>query len=77
MFSRCRQEQAIFDECMLRKMGMERPPFGYFTQVRLHDPERPRPEQRVPKYPDHTPALPSDFPIKPAIHGQRNWFFIP
>ncbi|XP_041985316.1 NADH dehydrogenase [ubiquinone] 1 alpha subcomplex subunit 8 [Aricia agestis] len=68
----CRTTQGVYDKCMLDKLNLERPGFGYFTEVRVHDSKRPKPpveEKAV--YPDATPALPDDVERKPARFGSR------
>lgn len=32
------------DQCMSEKLGMTPPPIGYFSQLRIHDSERPKPK---------------------------------
>ncbi|PAA92542.1 hypothetical protein BOX15_Mlig013804g3, partial [Macrostomum lignano] len=39
----CRREQGPFDDCVRQHLGQERPPPGYFSKIRLHDSQRPRP----------------------------------
>jgi len=71
----CRKEQGYYDECMTEKMGLERPPFGYFTQVRVHETSRPHPKPTAPEFTDPTIGLPEDFPRQKPIHGWRHWWF--
>ncbi|CAG4957907.1 unnamed protein product [Parnassius apollo] len=68
----CRKTQGVFDKCMLENLNLERPPFGYFCEPRVHDTKRPKPPAE-PKavYPDATPALPDDAERKPARFGSR------
>ncbi|XP_028162297.1 NADH dehydrogenase [ubiquinone] 1 alpha subcomplex subunit 8 isoform X2 [Ostrinia furnacalis] len=72
--SSCRKTQGVFDKCMLDKLQLERPGFGYFTEARVHDTKRPKP-QPEPKtiYTDPTPALPDAErdAARPARHGSR------
>ncbi|XP_026490567.1 NADH dehydrogenase [ubiquinone] 1 alpha subcomplex subunit 8 [Vanessa tameamea] len=68
----CRKTQGVFDKCMLENLNLERPPFGYFCEARVHDTKRPKPaveEKAV--YPDATPTLPDDAERKPARFGSR------
>ncbi|CAK1548819.1 unnamed protein product [Leptosia nina] len=68
----CRKTQGVFDQCMLEKLNLERPSFGYFTEARVHATTRPKPpveEKAV--YPDATPALPEDAEKKPPRYGSR------
>ena len=36
----CRKTQGVFDKCMLENLNMDRPPFGYFCEARVHDSKR-------------------------------------
>ncbi|XP_075988389.1 NADH dehydrogenase [ubiquinone] 1 alpha subcomplex subunit 8 [Anticarsia gemmatalis] len=68
----CRTTQGVYDKCMLDKLNIERPAFGYFTEVRVHDSKRPKPiEEPKAVYPDTPPALPEDAERKPARGGSR------
>ncbi|XP_053201920.1 NADH dehydrogenase [ubiquinone] 1 alpha subcomplex subunit 8-like [Panonychus citri] len=60
--SRCRDQELIWDACMYRKLGMEKPPFGYFSQVRVHDPERPKPAKWVADFPEPSGIVPPELP---------------
>lgn len=59
---RCRDQELIWDACMYRKLGMEKPPFGYFSQVRVHDPERPKPAKWVADFPEPSGIVPPELP---------------
>uniref|UniRef100_T1J0Q6 NADH dehydrogenase [ubiquinone] 1 alpha subcomplex subunit 8 n=1 Tax=Strigamia maritima TaxID=126957 RepID=T1J0Q6_STRMM len=68
----CRDQQGVYDKCMLENMDMERPETGYFSLPRVHQSKRPEPPLRIPKvYPDPTPGLPDDYPRDPAVYGAR------
>ncbi|XP_022127393.1 NADH dehydrogenase [ubiquinone] 1 alpha subcomplex subunit 8 [Pieris rapae] len=68
----CRKTQGVFDQCMLENLNLERPPFGYFTEVRVHDTKRPKPAvEGKAVYPDATPALPENAEKKPSRFGSR------
>ncbi|XP_004933256.1 NADH dehydrogenase [ubiquinone] 1 alpha subcomplex subunit 8-like [Bombyx mandarina] len=71
-FRHCRKTQGVFDQCMLEKLNLPRPGFGYFCEARVHDTKRPKPLPE-PKavYPDATPALPEDAEKKPPRLGSR------
>jgi len=43
----CRPLQRIFDNCMLEKLNMERPPVGYYGRPKVHDSVRPPPPPEV------------------------------
>ena len=55
---------------------MERPYFGYFSEVKVHHTERPRPEGIKPAENGDAPIpMPEDLPLPPAKFGKRNFFF--
>ena len=77
-FEYCRREQKVFDKCMEVKMKRPKPPFGYFSQLRVHESTRPRPVQIVPEFPDRSIGLPQDYEgLKdaPHRHGSRYYFY--
>ncbi|CAG7835437.1 unnamed protein product, partial [Allacma fusca] len=59
-YENCRNTQAVFDSCMFEKLGMVRPPYGYFSEVRVHDSSRPAPKPAPPLvFPDALPDIPT------------------
>ncbi|KAJ8307480.1 hypothetical protein KUTeg_015564 [Tegillarca granosa] len=42
-FRYCRKQQKVLDKCLFEKMGISRPPIGYFSMVRVHKTDRPKP----------------------------------
>lgn len=68
---RCRKTQKIFDKCMLDNLNLERPAFGYFCEVKVHDSARPKPESPTPVYGDLPDSLPKDYPKPAAKYGGR------
>lgn len=58
---RCRKTQAKFDKCMVEKLGIERPPIGYFSSVRIHDTTRPRPKKIPIRQYEEIPRCPDDY----------------
>jgi len=72
-FEECRKTQAVFDSCILDKLGQKRVPFGYFTEIRIHESSRPKPPPEPPiVIKDPLPELPSpDIERKPGRHGSR------
>lgn len=46
-FKNCRKTQAVFDKCILDSFGQERPEPGYFSKIRVHHTNRPKPETSV------------------------------
>lgn len=72
LFSRCRKTQKIFDACMVDNLNLERPPFGYFCEVKIHDSKRPKPEEpKIAVYADTPAKLPPGEPLPPARYGSR------
>jgi len=70
MYFRCRNTQAIFDSCVYEKLKMKRPPYGYFTEVHIHDSTRPKPPPEPPLvFPDALPDPPSD--DLPRVRGRQ------
>nr|CAD7424446.1 unnamed protein product [Timema monikensis] len=68
----CRNTQFVFDACVLNNLNLERPPFDYYNQVRVHVTPRPKPPPLKPDvFPDPTPKLPDDYPREPAKYGSR------
>jgi len=61
----CRKTQYAFDSCVKENMGLERPIYGYNALAKIHDTDRPKPEEPRPKWlddprgaygrPDHFP----------------------
>jgi NADH dehydrogenase (ubiquinone) 1 alpha subcomplex subunit 8 len=77
-FENCRREQRVYDLCMEKKMGLPKPPFGYFTQVRVHDSKRPKPVPYVPEFPDRSKGLPVDYEgLKEQARGGTRTFWNP
>lgn len=56
----CLDNRDYFDNCMKNKMNLERPPLGYFSQIRIHNSSRVKPEYKF-KHPKMTPGLPEDY----------------
>jgi len=73
MFTFCRPEQKVYNACM-KENGFERAHFGYFTQVRVHDSARPRPEYKYKHY-EKLPKLPDDFPFEEPAKGMLSFMF--
>lgn len=68
----CRKTQAVYDKCVFDNLGIERPEYGYFSRIKVHDSKRPKPQPEAPAvYPDATPYLPEDYPRPPAKYGSR------
>ncbi|KAL3835771.1 hypothetical protein ACJMK2_021252 [Sinanodonta woodiana] len=63
IFKPCKKQQKIFDDCMQEKVGIERPPVGYFSLTRVHHTERPK--HTLPEIP-----LPDPIPDPPSVEGR-------
>ncbi|XP_046816935.1 NADH dehydrogenase [ubiquinone] 1 alpha subcomplex subunit 8 [Vespa crabro] len=72
--SKCRKTQAVVDKCVLDNLKIERPPFGYFCETKVHDSSRPRPKPDIPEFPDALPPLPKEKPETPGKFGNRYIF---
>lgn len=44
----CRNTQHVFDQCMKDKLGIDRPPYDYFSKPFVHDSKRPKPKPEDP-----------------------------
>jgi len=73
-FEPCRKTQAVLDKCMLDNLGLERPYYGYFSEVRVHHTERPRPEVTKPQYPDAPARVVEAEPEQASKFGSRKYF---
>ena len=71
--SLCRNTQAALDSCILKNLNIERPPFGYFCEAKVHDSPRPKPVKPKVEYPDATPPLVKG-PYPEAKYGSRSWW---
>jgi len=71
----CRNTQAIFDSCMLTKLGISRPHYGYHSEARVHITDRPKPPPPVPPIyadaPLQVPPCGEGDPKYPAKYGAR------
>ncbi|XP_054161772.1 NADH dehydrogenase [ubiquinone] 1 alpha subcomplex subunit 8-like [Oppia nitens] len=74
-FLYCRKEQSCYDQCMSEKLGINRPPLGYFTQLRVHQTDRPKPGGVAPRFNDPSVPLPEDFPMEESKYGWRDWWW--
>jgi len=77
----CRGIQAKFDTCMKDSLGMDRPPLGYFSLIRVHESDRPVPKAERPAWLDdprgvggRADGLPKDFP-RNDHKGKPGWVF--
>lgn len=73
-FSPCRKTQAALDECVLKNLNIERPPFGYFCEAKVHHTSRPKPETPTTTFPDPVLGIPPDQPREKAKYHNRFWY---
>ena len=71
--SMCRKTQAAVDNCILKNLNIERPPFGYFCEAKVHDSPRPKPVTPKTEYPEATPPLVKG-PYPEAKYSSRSWW---
>lgn len=69
--SLCRKTQQALDNCVLKNLNIERPPFGYFCEAKIHNTDRPAPKSEKPEYPDRTPPIPAK-PWPEPKYGSRS-----
>lgn len=60
---------------MKDNLGIDRPPYDYYTRVQIHETKRPKPVEGPTVYKDATPGLPPDAELPPAKYGSRYHFF--
>jgi len=63
----CRKTQGVYDDCILKNFGMERPHYGYHSLPKIHHTDRPKPVEEKPEWMNNDKArklgeLPKDFP---------------
>ncbi|XP_057322470.1 NADH dehydrogenase [ubiquinone] 1 alpha subcomplex subunit 8 [Microplitis mediator] len=73
-FMPCRNTQEVLDKCVFEHMNIERPSYGYFCEVKVHDTKRPKPVEDLPEYEPIAAKLPEDVPKPPARFGSRWWW---
>ncbi|XP_014474865.1 PREDICTED: NADH dehydrogenase [ubiquinone] 1 alpha subcomplex subunit 8 [Dinoponera quadriceps] len=72
--SLCRKTQAALDQCVLNNLNIERPPYGYFCEAKIHHTSRPRPEIPQTTFPDPVPGIPPDQPREKGKYHNRTWY---
>ena len=70
--------QFKLDGCLKEKLDLDRPPYGYFGLIRVHETDRPKPEDHRPSWLDdprgqgrRADVLPDDFPRTDKYLGPR------
>ncbi|KAI7694030.1 NADH dehydrogenase [ubiquinone] 1 alpha subcomplex subunit 8 [Sarcoptes scabiei] len=63
-FIYCRKEQKQVRKCMEEKLGIKKPPFGYFSQLRIHETSRPKPKSFATEFKDSNVDVPDNFEEK-------------
>lgn len=46
----CREQQRYVDKCIEDKLGIVRPPLGYFSKLHVHDSDKPKPKPQMRDY---------------------------
>lgn len=74
-YFRCRQTQAVFDQCMEDKMNITRPGFGYFCEIKVHESPRPAPKENKIVWEDTPDPIPQKpYPPGPKYGHESNAF---
>ncbi|XP_014217185.1 NADH dehydrogenase [ubiquinone] 1 alpha subcomplex subunit 8 [Copidosoma floridanum] len=74
-FSPCRKTQSVFDQCVLDNLEIERPDFGYFCQVKIHNTQRPKPKSSIPVFPDAPVPITIEEPLPTPKYNSRRIYF--
>lgn len=69
--SPCRKTQGVYDKCVLDNLQIERPAYGYFCEIKIHDSPRPQPKNEVVTYPDAAAPYDGKEAILPPKYGSR------
>uniref|UniRef100_A0A8C9L6N5 NADH dehydrogenase [ubiquinone] 1 alpha subcomplex subunit 8 n=1 Tax=Pavo cristatus TaxID=9049 RepID=A0A8C9L6N5_PAVCR len=72
---RCRKQQAVFDNCVLEKLGWVRPDLGQLSKVTKVKTDRPLPENAYHSRPRPEPNPPVEGELKPSPFGSRLFFW--
>ncbi|XP_062410755.1 NADH dehydrogenase [ubiquinone] 1 alpha subcomplex subunit 8 [Sardina pilchardus] len=72
---RCRKQQAEFDNCVLEKLGWQRPDLGELSKVTKVTTSRPIPENPYCSRERPEPNAPIEGPLVPAKYGSRMFFW--
>ena len=59
---------------MLDNLGLERPYYGYFSEVKVHHSDRPRPDAPKTEYPDAPVRVAEEEPQTTSKFGSRKYF---
>ncbi|XP_011503683.1 PREDICTED: NADH dehydrogenase [ubiquinone] 1 alpha subcomplex subunit 8 [Ceratosolen solmsi marchali] len=70
-FNPCRKTQSVFDKCVLNNLNIERPMFGYYAQVKVHDSSRPKPKYNIIEFPVYAAPVSRDEPLLPPKYNSR------
>ncbi|XP_016403367.1 NADH dehydrogenase [ubiquinone] 1 alpha subcomplex subunit 8-like [Sinocyclocheilus rhinocerous] len=71
----CRKQQKEFDNCVLEKLGWERPELGDLSKVTKVATSRPLPENPYLSRPRPEPNTPIQAELQPSKHGSRLFFW--
>uniref|UniRef100_A0A8C4SJ03 NADH dehydrogenase [ubiquinone] 1 alpha subcomplex subunit 8 n=2 Tax=Erpetoichthys calabaricus TaxID=27687 RepID=A0A8C4SJ03_ERPCA len=71
----CRKQQRAFDNCVLEKLGWERPDLGDLSKVTKVQTDRPMPENVYHSRPRPEPNPVIEGDLKPSKYGSRMFFW--
>lgn len=71
----CRKQQLAFDNCVLDKLGWERPDLGELSKVTKVQTDRPLPENVYHSRPRPEPNPPVEGELKPSKYGSKLFFW--
>jgi len=57
----CHKDRKIMQQCLLEKLDMRKPEFGHFTQLRVHETQRPKPKSYATEFKHETVGIPKNF----------------
>ncbi|KAI1727625.1 NADH dehydrogenase [ubiquinone] 1 alpha subcomplex subunit 8 [Ditylenchus destructor] len=60
--SRCREQQRYVDQCIEDKLGVVRPPLGYFSKLHVHESDVPKHEHKMRDYKAEAAKVMSELP---------------
>jgi len=74
--NRCRKQQALFDKCMVEKLGQKRPELGHFAKMRVHHTERSKPTRPEIAYPKPSIDIPdyASMPFPDTVKFEKGMF---
>jgi NADH dehydrogenase (ubiquinone) 1 alpha subcomplex subunit 8 len=75
--TRCREPQRFLDRCVEEKLGVSRPPIGYFCKLHVHESAVPKPAPKIRDYKAEAAKvlkeLPKDFILRDDYQKYTDW----